>query len=136
MIMEEAVRLLAEDGNTCVIFCGDDVRTSKARGVKPLLDWLDSGEDFSSFSSADKVIGNGAAFLYYLLGIKTVHTHVISEPALETMKRGGIDISYDELVPAIKDRSGKGFCPIEACVKGITDPQEALQAIRIRLSQF
>jgi hypothetical protein len=128
--LEKAKMLLDKTGSTCVL-CGDDVIiTDKRRGVKPLLDLLDGNGNTSGFSAADKVVGKAAAFLYCLLEIKDLFAKVISQPALDVLRSAGISVEYEELVPAIKNRAGDGYCPMETAVWNISDPDNALIAIR------
>jgi hypothetical protein len=86
------------------------------RGVKPLVIWLSSGEDFHGFSAADKVIGKATAFLYVLLGVKAVYASVISEGALDVLTKNGIDTQYGCVVEHIINRAGDGICPFEQAV--------------------
>ena len=79
-----AKELLEKENFTCVLWYGEHLYTSRERGVKPLLEWLDQGLDLSSFSAADKVVGKAAAFLYVLLGVSRVYASVISEAAEAT----------------------------------------------------
>ena len=60
----KAKKMLHEGGYTCVLCKSDKVYTSNERGVKPLLNWLDSNINLNDFCAADKVIGKAAAFLY------------------------------------------------------------------------
>ncbi len=115
---------------TCVIRKDDMVYTSLERGVKPLLNWLDSDIDFSGYSAADKVVGKAAAMLYVLLGVRNVHAIVISVKAKEVLERHGIGVTYDSLVERIHNRTNTGFCPMEEAVWEIEDLQEALRAVR------
>lgn len=131
-----AIEILNKENFTCVLCCGDDKYISAKRGVKPLLDLLDSGVDFNGFSAADKVVGNAAAFLYVLLGVREVYAYVISEAAINTLTENGIKIQYGSAVKYIINRTGDGSCPMEESVKGITDPAEALNAIRIKLKEM
>ena len=133
---EKAKEILYREGYTCVFHNGEDSYTSTRRGVAPLLQRLDSGKDYSGYSAADKVIGRGAAFLYVLLGIKNIYVKVISRPSLQLLEENGVDVVYDELVEAIRNRDNTGFCPIESCVKGIDTPQNALVRIRERTAQL
>lgn len=121
---------------TCIIQKGDQVYTSEKRGVRPLLDWLDVGMDFSGYAAADRVVGNGAAFLYVLLNVKELYAHVLSRPAAETLERYHIRVAYGTLVDSIRNREGNGICPIEAAVTGETVAAEALQKIRARLAEL
>ena len=128
--LEKAKALLLEGGYTCVLCRGDEVHTATARGVKPLVDWLDSGLALGGFSAADKVVGRATAFLYVLLGVRAVHALVMSTPAREALEAGGIAASCDREVTGIINRRGDGPCPFEEAVLGITDPDGALTAIR------
>lgn len=133
---EKAKELLYSGQYTCVLYNGKDYHTNKKRGVAPLLEWLDDENDYSSFSAADKVIGRGAAFLYLLMGIKSIYVAVISQPSLQLLEENGVDVVYDELVPAIRNRDNTGFCPIESAVTGIDSPQDALVRIRKRSAEL
>ena len=128
--LNKAKALLAAGGYTCVLCRGDEIHTATARGVKPLVDWLDSGLDLRGFSAADKVVGRATAFLYVLLGVREVHALVMSAPAKEALEAGGIAASCAAEVAGIINRRGDGPCPFEEAVLGITDPEEALTAIR------
>ena len=130
MDLKRARALLTEGGYTCVLCRGETIHTATQRGVRPLLDWLDSGLDLRGFSAADKVVGRATAFLYVLLGVRAVHSLVMSTPAREVLLDNGIVASFDREVPGIINRRGDGPCPFEEAVLGIRDPGEALTAIR------
>lgn len=134
--LDKAVSMLQSGGFTLVIIDGDDdVITSTERGVKPLLELLERGHK-SGFSAADKVVGKTAAFLYILLGAKEISAGVISEAALAVLRKHGIHVRYDTLVPAIRNRDNTGFCPMETAVRDTEDPIEAAILIRRKLSQL
>lgn len=134
--LERAKELLKSSESTCVCCSDEDTLISKKRGVAPLIEWLDEGKNLKEYSAADKVVGNGAAFLYILLEVKELHANVISKSALETLNRYQIAITYDILTEAIRNRENTGFCPIETAVVGITSPDKALNAIRSRLNKM
>ena len=134
--LTEAKRCLIEGDYTCVAVQGEQKLTSRERGVKPLLAWLDGEVDLHGFSVADKVIGDGAAMLYVLLGVEEIYSTVISEPARKTLEGHGIQVYYDQCVEGIRNRAGTGICPMEDAVRGIDEPVEALQAIRNKLNQY
>lgn len=134
--LERAKRILTEGGLTLAIVRGEDVFTSTDRGVKPLLDLLDSGNPAGSFCAADKVVGKAAAFLYVLLGAESIYVDVISKPALEILEKYGITAEYDTLTEAIRNRTNTGFCPMETAVMDINEPLEALEAVRKKLREM
>lgn len=133
----DKARALLETGEyTCVLCREELVYTATDRGVKPLLNWLDSGLDLKSFSAADRVVGRATAFLYCLLGVKEVYARVMSRPAAEVLQNNGIATQTDQLVDGIINRRGTGPCPFEAAVMDIHNPQEALAAIRRKIEQM
>lgn len=134
--LERAKELLKSSESTCVCCSDEETLISKKRGVAPLIEWLDEGKNLKEYSAADKVVGNGAAFLYILLEVKELYANVISKSALETLNRYQIAITYDILTEAIRNRENTGFCPIETAVVGITSPDKALNAIRSRLNKM
>lgn len=127
--LEKACRMLDEQQLTCAFVLDDAVYISGERGVKPLLDCYYAKNMPAGFSAADKVVGKAAAFMYVLLGVKEVYVQVLSRPALEVLQKFGIAVTYGELVDAIKNRTGTGFCPMETAVLAIEEPAEALSAI-------
>ncbi|MBQ8868288.1 MAG: DUF1893 domain-containing protein [Oscillospiraceae bacterium] len=126
----KAKEILEKNKCTCVICRENEVFESSERGVKPLLDFLDSGTNLKGACAADKVVGAGAAFLYVLLGVREVYALVLSERAKAILMQNGILACYDKLVPKIQNRAKNGFCPIETAVWGQTDPASALKKIR------
>ena len=127
---EKAKTCLFQGHYTCVLCRGDVLYQSTHRGVKPLLDFLDSGVDFTGFCAADKVVGRATAFLYCLLGVKSLHAGVLSKPAKQVLEKHHIPVSYDCLVEGIRNREDTGPCPMEHATRDIHDPTEALAAIR------
>jgi len=125
-----ARRILEQGDYTCVLCCADQILTDDRRGIRPLLDLLAQNRDWHNFSAADKVVGKAAAFLYRLMGIRALYAQVISAPAAQVLQDDGIVLEYGTLVPAIRNRTNTGFCPMESAVWNINDPQEALSALR------
>ena len=128
--LKKAKAYLEENQCTCVLCKGEDLHCSFHRGVRPLLNFLDSGKDFSGFSAADKVVGKATAFLYCLLGVKAVHAGVLSDAAAQVLTQSNIVFSCEQQVSGIRNRDNTGPCPMEAATKNIEDPQQALLAIR------
>ena len=125
--LRRAKALLEEGNYTCVLCHSNEIHTSIARGVRPLLE-LET-RDWSIFSAADKVIGKATAFLYVNIGIRAVYAPVVSEAALEVLQRNGVEVFYELAVPAIFNRTRTGYCPMETAVRDIDNLEEALLAI-------
>ena len=132
--MENAQRLLREGGYTCVACKNGAVHTATERGVRPLLNWLDDGTDLMGASVADKVVGRGAAFLYRLLGVRSVYGGVMSMAAMKVLRSVGIEAQSGMLAEGIRNRDNTGPCPIEYSTAVTDDPEEALMIIRAELN--
>ena len=134
--LEQAKLLLQEEGYTCVLVRGETILTARQRGVKPLMQWLDAGQDTRGFSAADKVVGRAAAFLYLLMGVSRVYAGVISQTALAVLKQGNVEVTYGQCVEAIRNRTNTGFCPMEQAVMNCSDPEQAREKIRQTLQKL
>lgn len=133
--LEKAIAILKTSDKTLVLVKGDEVITFEARGVKPLLELIDSGIDYKDYSFADKVIGRASGFLYQILGVRNIYTNIISKGALSLLD-GHVNIEYLEVVENIINRKGDDICPMEKATTGITNKEEALVAIRKRLEEL
>ena len=131
--LKKAVDLLFKGEYTCVLCKNDEVITSTVRGVKPLVDWLNSKTELKGFCAADKVVGKAAAFLYVLLNVDSVYAPVMSKGAIDILSQHGIEAFYDLSVEVIKNRSDTDICPMEKTVQDINDPITAFEKIKQRL---
>ena len=134
--LEKAKAFLLQQNCTCVLCKGPNIFSSQHRGVRPLLDFLDSEEDFSGFSAADKVVGKATAFLYCLLGVKEVYAHILSDSAVKILSDANIRFSCGTQVAGIRNRQNTGPCPMENATATICDPVEALVIIRNTLKKL
>lgn len=134
--LEKAKEILSAGSYTCVVCLGETVFTSQARGVKPLLTWLEQGCILPGFSAADKVVGRATAFLYCLLGAKAVHAGVMSRSALDVLTACGIEASWDHLADHIRNRENTGMCPMEQATLDCQTPEEALAAVKATLKRL
>ena len=132
--LERAKSILQSGDYTCVLCKGDTLHTSRHRGVRPLLELLET--DVSGFYAADKVVGKATAVLYCLLNVKAIHAQVISQAALQVLQNSPIAVSWDRQVDYIKNHAGDGRCPMEQATEGIDNPQEALVAIQKKLKEL
>jgi len=107
--IEELKRLLREGGFTCVLSDGSELFTSRERGVKPLVGFLDSGKNFHGCFAADKIVGRAAAFLYVRLGVCALHASVMTAGAAEICRKYKIAASSDMTTDNIINRKGDGI---------------------------
>lgn len=134
--MALAKELLAQKAErTCVVVwpkeTGKEPFISEAKGIRPLMEILESGENvLSDASIADKVIGKAAAFLAVYGGAKDVYAKVISQAAHQVFVDAGLPCEYEKAVPYIINRAGTGRCPMESAVWDIKDAKEAYEILK------
>ena len=128
-------RLEAEN-LTCIAQNGDFILTSRARGIRPLLEWIAQGENLHGACAADRIVGKAAAMLYAFMGVKGVFAEVLSESGLAVLKKYGIYAEYATLTPKIINREGTGLCPMEQTVLTIDEPSAAYAALREKAAQL
>ena len=96
------------------------------------------GEEARGAALADRVMGKAAAMVARSMGVASVYALLVSEPARETLVRGGVPLECEQLVPTILNEKGDGPCPLERLVAAIEDPEEAVRVLRsfLRCERF
>ncbi|MBQ3419319.1 MAG: DUF1893 domain-containing protein [Erysipelotrichaceae bacterium] len=133
--IEKAKELLKDD-LTCVLVKDDIVYTSKARGIAPVLNYLNEKVDLNSFSVADRIVGKAAAFLFVNAGIKEVYTEVLSVKGKEILEKYNIPYEYKTLVDKIINRTGDDICPMEKTVQDVDDPKIAYELLDAKIKSL
>ncbi len=128
--LEKAKKILDEGEYTCVLCKDDIIYTSKERGIRPVLMWLEAGIDMKNFSAADKIIGKAAALLFVLAGVCEVYAPLMSDGAISVFSENCIKFENIKTVKTIVNRQGDGQCPMESTVAEISDPNVALVALK------
>lgn len=92
--------------DTLEIFDDDNlVFSSKGRWLHPLFEAEEFLRDYEmkgSLRAEDKVSGTAAALLTVRLGIAKVHSHLLSEGALEVFRLYNVTCTYETLVSRIE----------------------------------
>ena len=129
--------VMLKPGCTCTIAKnGRVIFTSKANGIRPLLEVLETGLDIADGTAADKIVGKAAALLYVQMRVAEVQAEVLSQSGLAVLQAHGIRVSYRTLTAQIINRQGTGPCPMEQTVAAIDDPAEAFTALREKAAQL
>jgi|GEM_PF-374303 len=134
----EAAKRKIEEGSASLVIIknGGIIAERNGRGVRLLLDiYDDERELLRDALVVDKIVGKAAAVIMSAGGAHSVYGVVISRPALAWLNARGIEAGYGTLTDTILSLSG-GVCPIEQSVLHIEDGEEALPAIRERLSEL
>ena len=128
--MQDLIDLLHRSECSLVLRNGN-VHTYEQHGVADLYGLLLAHPQLLRGAEvADKVVGKGAAALMVLGGVKEVYADVMSEPAHEMFRAAGIPVAYGVLVPAIRNRAGDGWCPVETLCRDVATAEECLPLIR------
>lgn len=133
----ETLREMVEQGGfTCAVAKGDKLFTSTLRGIRPLLDLIESGEDFRGGLAADKIVGRAAALLYAHMCMGEVYAGVLGEGGLAVLREHGVAAHFGALAERIVNRAGTGLCPMELASADIADPSEAYFVLKKRADEL
>lgn len=130
--LEKAKEILIEEDLALVVVKNKEVIfKSKDKGIKPIYTLAtEMKTEAYGASLADRVIGKGAALLCGYIGIKEVHTDLISEGGISTLEKYKIPYTMDKSCPYIKNRDKTDYCPIEKLSLTTEDPALLLQRIK------
>lgn len=134
--LDKAKEILNGGDYTCVLYKNGVTYLSEARGVAPMLNFIDNQTDLKGFAAADKVVGKAAAMLFALAGIKELYAVVMSKSAEEFLETTDIKYSYSTLTNKICNRNGDGICPMEQVTADISEPSQAYLAVKNKLKQL
>ncbi len=126
-------------GACLLIWRGEElIFASSGKGVSPHIEAI-SGlgrEGIRGSVVADKIVGRAAALLMLCSLPSEVHAGVITPTARRLLEDAGVTVHAAAEVAAIKERDGRIYCPFEAMVQGIDDPEEAYEAVVTKLASF
>lgn len=129
--IELAKKIMEDEQQSLVIVKdGKVIVKSDMFGIKPLyLAVKEKRELLEKASVADKVIGKGAAMLYDYVKVKEIQTNLISNQAIEVLKKTNIKLEYNESCEYINNRTNTGMCPVEELSSKTDDIDELMQGI-------
>ena len=129
--MDECLRKLDEAGMCLMVYEGGSVLfQSQSKGIRPHLEAIAAlGSRLSGTLLVDKIVGRAAALLILYSGSVEVHAGVISRGGRDMLERARVKLFFREETEHIKMVDGRIYCPFEAMVQGIEDPERAYHAI-------
>lgn len=114
-----------------MVLCKDDEKfITQEKGLTPLINLIESGDDYFEYSACDKVVGRAAAFLYVLLGVKEIHAKIMAKLAIQILDKAEIKYSADEFVDTILDDQLKDTNPLEEVVLRSGSANNALRDLK------
>lgn len=131
-----AVNLILEETASCVLIRDGVIEKSvNARGIAPVMTLYESGSLGGAYV-VDKIVGKAAAMVMTLGGVSGCYAVTLSRAALEWFNASGVPVRYNKLVDRIINREGNGICPMEETVADTDDAEEALTALKAKLSEM
>lgn len=130
----EKAKNLLKDDVTFAAVGKEGIYTSEQRGVKPILDKIDSDPNFFDGASvADRVIGKAAAMLLEKYGVVEIYAQVTSEYAAAYLENKSVKLNYEKKTDFIMNRSGTDMCPMEKAVLNVNNADEGEILIRNKI---
>ncbi len=127
--LRQAVEGLEREKATLYVV-GESRYSATSRGIAPIMEVLQKEPALLHGAYvADKVTGRAAALLLIKGGIAGLHTELISTLAREILEQSGVALFFVKEVPAIRNRTGDGLCPMESAVRGVHDPERAYEIL-------
>ena len=124
------MKRLVEHGESLVIARDGVIRDRLVGGgVKPTLEALDQGK-LAKAMVCDKVIGRAAAAIFIVGKANKVWAKVMSEDAMELLRKHGIECSAETIVKKILNRDRTDRCPLEKSADGISQPKKIIEKVR------
>lgn len=123
-------------GHTICLCKDGDCLYSERRGIAPMINFIESGANFTGYSVADVVVGKAAALLFVKSGISRVFAKTLSEHAKRVLELYGVGYEYGILTERIINREGTDTCPMEKAVMITDDPEEAYVILKNKLMEL
>jgi len=139
LINEEIVRdmelarevLSTTDCSVVVISYGKIWNKKTGGGIAPILEIIEEmGEDIQSSIIGDRILGRASALLCRYANAQGVYSPRGTKTGIALLIMGGVPCQVDELIPAIKNKTGDDLCPFEKMLKDVTSPEEAYKILK------
>ena len=110
---------------------------SRSKGIRPHLEAIEQlGQRIHGTVMVDKIVGRAAALLILYSRASEAFAMVLSEPGKQVFDFHSFKHNYVDLVPHIKQKDGRIYCPFERIVQGVSDPHEAFRVIVEKMASF
>ena len=127
---QDAIDTLHKENCSCVILKNGELTVYKGPGISDLLRLLKTEpEKLQGAFVADKVIGKAAAALLILGEVDSIYTDLISDGAIELLRKSPVKVSFSERVSIIMNRTKDNICPMENVCSVANSPQECYERI-------
>jgi hypothetical protein len=130
--VELARSLLEEEKwNLVIVKKGQVLLSSRERGVAPFFQAIQGiGTSLHNAAVADRIVGLAVAMLCLHGRIASVHGDIMSQGALDLLKKKGVGVSCKDTVPRISNYNGTDLCPFERLALSCQRPSQLFVALQ------
>ena len=127
---QDAIDTLHKENCSCFILKNEELTVYNGPGISDLLRLVKTEPDkLQDAFVADKVIGKAAAALLILGEVDSVYTDLISQGAIELLRKSPVKVSFSKRVSIIMNRTKESICPMENVCSVANSPQECYERI-------
>jgi hypothetical protein len=88
------------------------------------------GKSLHNAAVADRIVGLAVAMLCLYARIASVYAGIASQGALDMLKKKGVTVSSQSVVPYISNYDGTDLCPFEKLAGNCQRPSQLLAALQ------
>jgi len=123
--------LLEEDKwNLVIVKKGRVLFGSRERGIAPFFQAVQSiGKDLHNAAAADRIVGLAVAMLCLHARITSVYAGIVSQGALDMLKKNGVAVDSKNTVTHVSNCDGTDLCPFEKLAESCRKPSQLLAAL-------
>ena len=99
--LEKAKEIFYSEDYSFVLVKNEDIISSSQKGIRQIVELIESKKDFTDYSMCDRITGRAVAFLYVIMGLKAVHSVKMTKLATNILDRAEIKFSADEYLSLI-----------------------------------
>jgi len=123
--------LLEEDKwNLVIVKKGRVLFGSRERGIVPFFQAVQSiGKGLHNAAAADRIVGLAVAMLCLHARITSVYAGIVSQGALDMLKKNGVAVDSKNTVTHVSNCDGTDLCPFEKLAESCRKPSQLLAAL-------
>jgi hypothetical protein len=124
--------LLEEDKwNLVIVKKGQVLLSSRERGIAPFFQAVQSiGKGLHNAAVADRIVGSAVAMLCLHARVRYVYADILSQGALDMLRKKGVAVNSKTKVPHISNYDGTDLCPFEKLAGSCQKPSQLLAALQ------
>jgi hypothetical protein len=124
--------LLEEDKwNLVIVKKGQVLLSSRERGIAPFFQAVQSiGNGLHNAAVADRIVGSAVAMLCLHARVRYVYADILSQGALDMLRKKGVAVNSKTTVPHISNYDGTDLCPFEKLAESCQKPSQLLAGLQ------